>query len=248
MSKIVLITGGGRGIGRAAALLAADKGWDVALSYVNNAAAAEEVAAAIKARGRRALAIQADNARESDILAMFAAVDKQLGSLTALVNNAGIAQQVMRLETMTADRLAHTFQTNITGTFLCCREAVKRMSNKHGGKGGAIVNVSSVAARLGAPGEWLDYAASKGAMDTLTLGLSKEVAAEGIRVNGVRPGIIDTELHANAGAPDRVARFASQLPMQRAGTAAEVAGSILWLLSQEASYVTGATIDVAGGR
>lgn len=248
MSQIVLVTGGGRGIGRSAALLAADRGYDVALSYVADAAAAEEVVAAIRAKGRRALAVKADNASEADILGLFRTVDRELGPLTALVNNAAIALQVMRLDTMTAERLARTFQTNVTGTFLCCREAVVRMSTRHGGKGGAIVNVSSAAARLGAPGEWLDYAASKGAMDTLTLGLSKEVAAEGIRVNGVRPGIIDTALHAAAGAPDRVARFAAQLPMQRAGSADEVAGSILWLLSPEASYVTGATIDVAGGR
>ena len=248
MADIVLITGASRGIGRAAALLAADKGYDVAFSYASNGAAAEEVARAIRAKGRRVLAVKADNGQEADVMRLFETVDRELGTLTALVNNAGIAQQVMRLDTMTADRLALTFQTNITGTFLCCREAVKRMSTRHGGKGGAIVNVSSVAARLGAPGEWLDYAASKGAMDTLTLGLSKEVGAEGIRVNGVRPGIIDTQLHANAGAPDRVARFAAQLPMQRAGSAAEVAGSILWLMSPEASYVTGATIDVAGGR
>jgi NAD(P)-dependent dehydrogenase (short-subunit alcohol dehydrogenase family) len=248
MSGIVLVTGASRGIGRAAALLAADKGWDVAISYAANAKAADEVVAAIKAKGRRALAVRADNAREADIMIMFAVVDAELGTLSGLVNNAGIALPVTRLDGMTAERINRTFQTNITGTFLCAREAVKRMSSRHGGKGGAIVNVSSVASRIGGAGEWLDYGASKGAMDTFTLGLSKEVATEGIRVNAVRPGIIDTEFHASAGAPDRVARFTPMVPMQRSGSAAEVATSIVWLLSPEASYVTGALIDVAGGR
>ena len=248
MSDIVLISGGSRGIGRAAALLAADKGWDVAISYASNAAAADEVANQIKAKGRKAIAVQADNAREADILRLFEAVDSRLGTLSALVNNAGIALPVTRLDAMTAERINRTFQTNITGTFLCAREAVKRMSTRHGGKGGSIVNVSSVAARIGGAGEWLDYGASKGAMDTFTLGLSKEVGAEGIRVNAVRPGIIETEFHASAGAPDRVARFTPMVPMQRAGSAAEVATSIVWLLSPEASYVTGALLDVAGGR
>jgi NAD(P)-dependent dehydrogenase (short-subunit alcohol dehydrogenase family) len=248
MSKIVLITGASRGIGRAAALLAADKGWDVAISYAANVKASEEVVAAIKAKGRRALAVQADNASEADILRLFDAVDAKLGTLSALVNNAGIGLPVTRLDGMTAERINRTFQTNITGTFLCAREAVKRMSTKHGGKGGAIVNVSSVAARIGGAGEWLDYGASKGAMDSFTLGLSKEVGAEGIRVNAVRPGLIDTEFHASAGAPDRVARFTSMVPMQRSGSADEVATSIVWLMSGEASYINGSLLDVAGGR
>lgn len=248
MSKILLVTGGSRGIGRATALHAADAGWDVALSYNASARAAEEVVAAIQAKGRRALCVKADNASEGDIMKMFAVVDAELGPLTGLVNNAGIALPVTRLESMTAERINRTFQTNITGTFLCSREAVKRMSTKRGGRGGAIVNVSSVAARIGGAGEWLDYGASKGAMDTFTLGLSKEVGAEGIRVNAVRPGIIETEFHANAGAPDRVARFTPLVPMQRSGSADECAAAIVWLLSAEASYITGALLDIAGGR
>ena len=247
-AKIVVITGGSRGIGRATALLAADQGFDVGLSYAANGDAADEVVRAITAKGRRAIAARADVAHEADILGLFSAVDAGLGRLTALVNNAGIGQQLMRLESMTADRLQRTFAANITGSFLCAREAVKRMSTRHGGTGGAIVNVSSAASRLGGAGEWLDYAASKGALDTFTLGLSKEVATDGIRVNGVRPGLIETEFHATAGAPDRVARFTAMVPMQRSGSAAEVAAAILWLLSDDASYVTGATIDVAGGR
>jgi NAD(P)-dependent dehydrogenase (short-subunit alcohol dehydrogenase family) len=248
MADIVVITGASRGIGRATALLAADKGWDVAFSYAANEAAARDVAAAIEAKGRRALAVRADNASESDILRLFETVDTKLGTLCALVNNAGIGLQVMRLEAMTAERINRTMQTNVTGTFLCAREAVKRMSTRHGGKGGAIVNVSSVAARIGGAGEWLDYGASKGAMDTFTLGLSKEVGSEGIRVNAVRPGLIETEFHAAAGAGDRLARFAPMVPMQRSGSAEEVATSIVWLMSPEASYVTGALVDVAGGR
>jgi NAD(P)-dependent dehydrogenase (short-subunit alcohol dehydrogenase family) len=248
MPGMVIVTGGSRGIGRATAQLAGKKGYAVAVNYVRDRAAADEVVADIKKAGGRAAAIAADVAREEDVRRLFQTAESELGPLTALVNNAGIASQVMRLDAMTTARLRATFDTNILGSFLCAQEAVRRLSTRHGGKGGTIVNVSSVAARIGGAGEWLDYGASKGAIDTFTLGLSKEVAAEGIRVNAVRPGIIETELHARAGAPDRVARFTPMVPMQRAGSAEEVAAAILWLLSNEASYVTGAFIDVAGGR
>jgi NAD(P)-dependent dehydrogenase (short-subunit alcohol dehydrogenase family) len=248
MRKVLLITGAGRGIGAATARLAADRGYDVCVNYLQNRAAAEAVVSAVEQSGRRAIAVAGDVASESDVTRLFATVDEALGPLTALVNNAGILDRQVRLEDMSAERLNRIFTTNITGSFLCAREAVRRMSTKHGGSGGAIVNVSSRAAVLGSPGEYVDYAASKGAVDTLTIGLAKEVAAEGIRVNAVRPGIIDTDIHASGGEPNRVDRVKNFIPMKRGGTPDEVARTILWLLSDEASYVTGAFIDVTGGR
>lgn len=246
--RIMLVTGGSRGIGAATAQLAASRGYAVCINYVRNRAAAQAVAEAITAAGGRAITVAADVAVEADVLRLFETVDRELGPLTALVNNAGILERQMRVEEMDATRMNRIFATNITGAFLCAREAVRRMSIKHGGRGGAIVNVSSAAARLGSPNEYVDYAASKGAVDTLTLGLSKEVAEEGIRVNAVRPGIIYTEMHASGGEPGRVDRVKSAVPMKRGGEAIEVAHAILWLLSDEASFTTGAFIDVAGGR
>lgn len=248
MSKTVLITGGSRGIGAETALLCAEQGYQVCISYKSNKSAAEKVLAQIQKKGAKGIVIQADISLEPDILRLFQTLDSGFGQLTALVNNAGILEQQTRLENMTLDRLQRVFGTNIMGSFLCAREAVKRMSKRNGGNGGAIVNVSSTASRLGAPGEYIDYAASKGALDSLTIGLAKEVAAEGIRVNAVRPGIIHTEIHALGGEPGRADRLAPQLPMQRSGTALEVAHSIVWLLSDEASYVSGALLDVAGAR
>ena len=246
--KIVVITGGSRGIGAATARLAAAQGYAVCISYVRNRAAADEVVEAIKNAGGEAVAVQADVACEGDVMRLFETADRTFGRLSALVNNAGILERQMRVEEMDAARLNRIFATNVTGSFLCAREAVRRMSTRHGGAGGAIVNVSSVAARLGAPFEYVDYAASKGAIDTFTLGLSKEVAAEGIRVNAVRPGIIDTEIHASGGEPGRVERLKDAIPMKRGGEAEEVAQAILWLLSGQASYTTGTLLDVAGGR
>ncbi|MEM6160411.1 SDR family oxidoreductase [Erwinia sp. P6884] len=246
--NIALVTGGSRGIGRETSLLLAQRGFNVAVNYRQNAAAAEDVVALITARGGRAFAVQADIADERQVVAMFEQIDQQPGQLRALVNNAGILFQQASVEQLTAERINRVFATNVTGCFICCREAVKRMAHHHGGEGGAIVNVSSAAARLGAPGEYVDYAASKGAMDTLTKGLSLEVAAQGIRVNGVRPGLIYTEMHADGGEPGRVDRVAPGLPMQRGGQPVEIAQAILWLLSDEASYVTGTFIDAAGGR
>jgi NAD(P)-dependent dehydrogenase (short-subunit alcohol dehydrogenase family) len=248
MNKTVLITGGSRGIGAATALLAAERGYDVCLSYVSKEKAAQTVVRQIEALGRKALAVQADVSLEPDILNLFEAVDKTFGSLDALVNNAGILDKQTSVETMTLERLQRVFATNVFGSFLCAREAVKRMSTKHGGRGGAIVNNSSAAARLGAPGEYVDYAASKGAVDTLTIGLAKEVAVDGIRVNAVRPGIIITDIHASGGEPNRPQRLAEFIPMKRSGEAHEVATAILWLLSDEASYITGTLLDVTGGR
>lgn len=247
-TKVLLVTGAGRGIGAATALLAAVRGYAVCVNYLNNQAAAESVVAAITHAGGRAIAVAADVAQEVEVLRMFGIVDQTFGRLTALVNNAGILARQMRLEHMDAARLNHVFATNITGSFLCAREAVRRMSSRHGGAGGAIVNLSSMAARLGAPGEYIDYAASKGAIDAMTVGLAREVAAEGIRVNAVRPGVIHTEIHASGGEPDRIERVKGSVPMQRGGQAIEVAQAILWLLSEEASYTTGSFIDVAGGR
>ena len=247
-AHVLLVTGGSRGIGAATALRAARAGWDVAINYTRDRAAAEAVAEGVRVAGRRALVVQADVAHEPDVLAMFAAVDTGLGRLGALVNNAGVVDMPARVDEMSLQRLQRMWAINLTGPFLCAREALRRMSRRHGGTGGAIVNVSSAAARLGSPAQYVDYAASKGGIDTFTLGLAREVAAEGVRVNGVRPGIIDTEIHASGGLPDRVAQLAPQVPMQRAGSADEVATAIVWLLSDEASYATGTTIDITGGR
>jgi NAD(P)-dependent dehydrogenase (short-subunit alcohol dehydrogenase family) len=246
--KIMVVTGGSRGIGAATAKLAAVRGYAVCVNYVHDKAAADEVVGAIEQAGGRAIAVAADVASESDVVRLFKTVDDKLGMITALVNNAGILAQQMRVDQMDAARLNRILSTNITGSFLCAREAIRRMSTQHGGSGGAIVNLSSAASRLGSPGEYVDYAASKAAIDTMTIGLAKEVAAEGIRVNAVRPGIIDTEIHASGGEPGRVERVKGAIPMRRGGTADEVAQSILWLLSDEASYTTGALVDIAGGR
>ena len=244
----VIITGGSRGIGAACAVRAARAGYAVVASYRDDAHAAAAVVSAIEREGGRALALRADVAEASDVAQLFDAADRAFGPLTALVNNAGITAPSSRVDEMDVARLTRMFATNVIGSFLCAREAVRRMSTRHGGPGGAIVNLSSAAARLGSPGEYVDYAASKGAVDTFTLGLAKEVAAEGIRVNAVRPGLIHTDIHAAAGQPGRVERLQSTVPMQRGGTADEVAAAVLWLLSAEASYVTGTLLDVAGGR
>jgi NAD(P)-dependent dehydrogenase (short-subunit alcohol dehydrogenase family) len=246
--KVLLVTGGSRGIGAATARLAADRGYAVCLTYKGNRDAAQQVVAEIERKGGRALALAGDVGVESEVLQVFERMDKEFGPIAALVNNAGILEHHMRLDAMTVDRWLRVLTTNVVGTFLCSREAVKRMSTKYGGRGGAIVNVSSMAARLGSPNEYIDYAASKGAVDTLTIGLAKEVAAEGIRVNAVRPGVIYTDIHASGGEPDRVERIKSTVPMQRGGHADEVARAILYLLSDEASYSTGTFIDVSGGR
>lgn len=248
MQPTVLITGGSRGIGAATALLAAQHGYAVAVNYAHNSLAADEVVRQIRASGGTAMAVQADVAVEAQVLALFEKVDARLGPLSALVNNAGIVDVACRVDAMDVERLQRMFSTNIIGSFVCAREAVKRMSTRYGGAGGTIVNVSSAAARIGSPGQYVDYAASKGAVDSFTLGLAKEVAAEGIRVNGVRPGIIDTDIHASGGQPDRAQRMAAQVPLARAGTAHEVAQAILWLMGADSSYTTGATVDVTGGR
>ena len=248
MDKVIVITGGSRGIGAATAQIAAQRGYAVCVNYLRNRRAADTVVSAIERVGGHAIAVAADVASESDVVRLFAVVDSALGSVTALVNNAGILERQMRLEDMDADRLNRIFTTNITGCFLCAREAVRRMSTKHGGPGGSIVNVSSAASRLGSPGEYVDYAASKAAIDTMTVGLAKEVATEGIRVNAVRPGYIYTDIHASGGEPNRVDRVKESVPMKRGGQAVEVASAILWLLSEEASFVTGSFIDVAGGK
>lgn len=248
MSKVMIVTGGSRGIGAATALLGAQRGYAVCVNYVHNRAAALSVVKAIEQAGGRAIAVAGDVASEGDVVKLFEEVDRGLGRVTALVNNAGILAAQQRVEAMDALRLNRILATNVTGSFICAREAIKRMSSRHGGQGGAIVNLSSAAARLGSPGEYVDYAASKGAIDTFTIGLAREVAAEGIRVNAVRPGIISTDIHASGGVPDRVERLKESIPMRRGGHAAEVASAVLWLLSAEASYVTGAIIDVTGGR
>ena len=242
MAGVMIVTGGSRGIGAATARLAAKRGYKVCVNYVRDRAAGESLAREIGG-----LAIGADVSREEDVLRLFREADK-LGKLTVLVNNAGVVDVAARVDEMSLARLERMFAINITGAFLCAREAIKRMSKKHGGPGGAIVNVSSGAARLGSPSEWVDYAASKGAIDTMTLGLSKEVGAEGIRVNAIRPGVIKTEIHASSGDPARADRIGATAPLQRAGEADEIARAILWLASDEASYVSGAILDVAGGR
>ncbi len=248
MKKIALITGASRGIGAATAKRLAQAGYDICINYHKNRAAAELLAEALSAFSTKVIAVQADVSQEQAVENLFNTVDKQLGTLTALVNNAGIVMPQTTIEGITAERVNRLLQTNVISYFLCCREAVKRMAIKHGGNGGAIVNVSSAASRLGSAGEYIDYAASKGAVDTLTKGLSLEVANQGIRVNAVRPGIIDTEIHADGGDPDRIKRIGPSMPMQRAGEAEEVANAIAWLLSDEASYTTGSFTEVAGGR
>lgn len=248
MSRVLLITGGSRGIGAATARLAARRGDAVAVNYRADATAAEAVVAGIRAGGGRAIAVRADVANEHEVVAMFEQVDRELGPLGALVNNAGILETQMRVEQVEAARMQRILATNVIGTLLCCREAVRRMSTRHGGAGGGIVNVSSVAARTGSPGEYVDYAASKGAVDSMTIGLAGEVAGEGIRVNGVRPGFIYTDMHASGGEPGRVDRVKAFVPLKRGGQAEEVAEAILWLLSDASSYTTGSFIEVAGGR
>jgi NAD(P)-dependent dehydrogenase (short-subunit alcohol dehydrogenase family) len=245
---VVLVTGGSRGIGAATCLLAARKGYAVAVNYASNAQAAEDVVQQIRDTGGSAIAVQADVAQEDQVLAMFEAVDAKLGRLTALVNNAGVVDVAARVDQMSVQRFKRMFDINVIGTLVCAREAVRRMSIRHGGTGGAIVNLSSAAARLGAPGQYVDYAAAKGAIDVFTLGLAKEVAAEGIRVNAVRPGLIETDIHASGGLPNRVRDLAHLVPMQRGGTAEEVAEAIVWLMSPEASYTTMSLLDVSGGR
>jgi NAD(P)-dependent dehydrogenase (short-subunit alcohol dehydrogenase family) len=248
MNKVMLITGASRGIGAATARLAAARGYALCLNYREQRAAANALVEEIVAGGGQAIAVQADMADEAQVLQLFASVDREFGRLDVLVNNAGMLEPQMRLEQMDLARWQRVFAVNVFGSFLCCREAVKRMSTRHGGRGGAIVNLSSVAATLGAPGEYIDYAAAKGAIDSMTRGLAKEVAAEGIRVNAVRPGVIDTEIHASGGEPQRVARVSQSVPMGRGGRAEEVAEAILWLASEQASYTSGALLDISGGR
>ena len=249
MSSVMIVTGGSRGIGAATACLAAARGYDVCVNYLRDSAAAEKVVQEVRAEGRRGIAVQADVANESDIERLFQTVDRELGRVSVLVNNAAaVGASRRRVESMQAAAVNAILAANVTGAIVCAREAIRRMSTRHGGSGGAIINVSSASARLGAPNLWVDYAASKGALDTFTIGLSQEVAAEGIRVNAVRPGLIDTEIHAATGMPDRIQRAESAIPMKRAGRPAEVAECIVWLASPEASYVSGAILDVAGAR
>lgn len=247
-SRVMIITGGSRGIGAATALKAGARGYAVCVNYLQDAAAAQLVVGQIRDAGGVAIAVAADVSQEDDVVRLFCSVDEQLGKVSALVNNVGVLEKKMRIAEMDMARLNRIFSTNITSQFLCAREAVRRMSHSHGGAGGAIVNVSSAAARLGSAGEYVDYAASKGAVDTFTTGLALEVASEGIRVNCVRPGFIHTDIHASGGEPNRVERLRSMIPMQRGGRADEVANAILWLLSEEASYVTGSFLDIAGGK
>jgi len=247
-AAVLLVTGGSRGIGAAVCLAAAQHGWAVAVNYASNKDAAEAVVGTIRDAGGEAIAIAGDVGKPADIKSIFAKVDAHFGRIDGLVNNAGIVDVIQRLDEMTPERIDRMFRINVTGSMLAAAEAVRRMSTRHGGKGGVIVNVSSMAATLGGGGQYVDYAASKGAIDTFTVGLAREVAAEGIRVNAVRPGIIDTDIHAAAGLPDRARDIAPQLPMKRAGTSDEVADAILYLLSPHASYITGAVLDVSGGR
>jgi NAD(P)-dependent dehydrogenase (short-subunit alcohol dehydrogenase family) len=248
MDKVLLVTGGGRGIGAATSRMAAQQGWAVAVNYTANSLAADEVVRAIRADGGTAMSVQADVADEAQVLAMFARVDARLGRLNGLVNNAGVVDVTARVDEMSVTRWRRMFDINVIGSMLCAREAVRRMSTRHGGPGGSIVNVSSAASRLGSPGQYVDYAAAKGAIDAFTIGLAKEVAAEGVRVNAVRPGLIETGIHASGGLPDRVRDLQHQVPMQRGGQADEVAQAIVWLLSDAASYTTMSLMDVSGGR
>ena len=247
-APVLLVTGGSRGIGAATALAAARAGYAVAVNYQSNSLAADEVVRSIRDSGGQAMALQADVSREEEVLAMFARIDAKWGPLAALVNNAGVVDVSSRVDGMGVARLTRMLNTHVLGSFVCAREAVLRMSTRHGGSGGGIVNLSSAASKLGSPGQYVDYAACKGAIDSFTIGLAKEVAAEGIRVNAVRPGIIETDIHASGGEPDRAQRLAPQVPMQRPGSAQEVAHAIVWLLSPQASYCTGALLDVGGGR
>jgi NAD(P)-dependent dehydrogenase (short-subunit alcohol dehydrogenase family) len=248
VSKAILITGGSRGIGRAAAMLCGARGWSVGVNYTSNQEAAERTVADTIKAGGRAIAIRGDVAREADVVAMFDATEKAFGRLDGLVNNAGIVAPLSPLVDMSLDRMKRVFDTNVLGAYLCAREAARRLSRSRGGKGGAIVNVSSVAARLGAANEYVDYAGSKGAVDAMTIGLSKELGPDGVRVNAVRPGLIETEIHSTSGKPDRAARLGATTPLGRAGTADEVGEAIVWLLSDAASYVNGAILDVTAGR
>jgi NAD(P)-dependent dehydrogenase (short-subunit alcohol dehydrogenase family) len=245
--KVAIITGGSRGIGRATAIAAAARGFRICVGYASNEAAARAVVAAIEAKNGKAIAVKCDVGRESDILALFKAAD-EFGTLGALINNAGIVGPTSRVDEMSAERITQMMAVNVTGSMLCAREAVKRMSTRHGGKGGVIVNLSSVAAKLGSPNTYVDYAASKGAIDSFTIGLGHEVASEGIRVAAIRPGLIDTDIHASGGEPDRAHKLSHMVPMKRVGTADEIANAIVWLMSDEASYVTSAILDVSGGR
>jgi len=248
MNKVLLVTGGSRGIGAATALLAARQGWSVAVNYIANSLAADEVVRQIRAAGGQAMSVQADVADEAQVLRMFAHIDAKFGRLSGLVNNAGVVDVTARVDEMSVARWKRMFDINVIGSLICAREAVRRMSTKHGGEGGSIVNVSSAAARVGAPGQYVDYAAAKGAIDAFTIGLAKEVGGEGIRVNAVRPGLIETDIHASGGLPNRVKDLQHLVPAQRGGTAEEVAQAIVWLLSEQASYTTMSFLDVSGGR